>query len=155
MHCRASDRTSPWLPAVMVINSFIWVKTEAINSIYHSAAYIWTDKKFSNLKQTRNKEFTFVHETVCASVHWHWDFLQASGWAEPWMRMLEHATRILILIYIAPPPGWAVKKRRRLSWCTRRAQCRAIDITHVDRMPVIQLISLYPHYACLVLLPGE
>ena len=56
---------------------------------------------------------------------------------------------------LAPPPGWAVKKRRRLSWRTRRAQCRAIDITHVDRMPVIQLISLYPHYACLVLLPGE
>ena len=55
----------------------------------------------------------------------------------------------------SPPPGWAVKKRRRLSWRTRRAQCRAIDITHVDRMPVIQLISLYPHYACLVLLPGE
>ena len=47
-----------------------------------------------------------------------------------------------------------MKKRRRLSWRTRRAQCRAIDITHVDRMPVIQLISLYPHYAvshyCLV-----
>ena len=72
-----------------------------INYIYYEAAYILTDKKFSNLKQTRNKEFTLKHEAVCASVHWHWDFLQASGWAEPWTRMLKHATRIFdIDIYI-------------------------------------------------------
>ena len=63
----------------------------------------------------------------------------------------------------APPQGWAVKKRRRLGWRTRRAQCRAIDITHVDRMPVIApqtkpdvvLICNVPFCVCLLLHPGE